>query len=412
MSLATSTVLRLGVALGIGLLIGAERERRKGLGSLRGSAGIRTFTVVSVAGAVSQLLGGTPLIAVAAAGVAVLAALSYLRTRQQDPGMTTESALLLTLLLGALAMRDAAIASAVAVVLAVLLASRTRLHHFVRTVLTEDELHDALIFAAAVTVVLPLVPDRYVGPFAAINPRAIWKIVVLLMSVGALGHVAVRAMGPKVGLPLAGLASGFASSSATIASMGALARKQPDLAWPAISAAVLSSVATIVELVIVLEVTSPPLLGVIRWSLFCAGAATILCGTIFTLKTLKRDVPQTTSPGSAFSLKVTLILAATVTAVTFLSALVNAKLGSKGVMGAAAIAGFGDAHSAAVSVASLAAAGKMTVHDAGLAVFAAVTSNTITKAVLAFTSGGISFASRVLPGLILMVVGLWVPFLF
>src|ERR1041385_4860988 len=159
------TILRLGIALGIGLLVGAERERRKGQGPLRGSAGIRTFSVVSLLGAISLEAGGALLLAIAAVGVAGLAALSYLRTRQQDPGMTTESALLLTVMLGGLAMREPAVASAIAVVLAILLASRTRLHHFVSTVLTESELHDALIFAAAVVVVLPLVPNRYVGPF-------------------------------------------------------------------------------------------------------------------------------------------------------------------------------------------------------------------------------------------------------
>jgi uncharacterized membrane protein (DUF4010 family) len=81
-------------------------------------------------------------------------------------------------------------------------------------VLSEEELTDALIFAAAALVVLPLVPDRYVGPFSAINPRTIWKIVILIMSISAGGHIAVRLLGPRFGLPLAGLASGFVSSVA------------------------------------------------------------------------------------------------------------------------------------------------------------------------------------------------------
>jgi len=213
-TMLTPVALRLGVALGIGLLIGAERERRKGEGPRRRPAGIRTFAIRSVLGAVSLELGGAILLAVMVAALASLVVLAYLRTYQQDPGMTTEASLLLTLLLGALAMREPALASAVAVVVAILLAARTRMHRFVRSVLTEAELHDALIFAASVVVVLPLMPNRYVGPFAAVNPRTIWRIVVLMMAVSAAGYIAVRVLGARFGLALAGLASGFASSTA------------------------------------------------------------------------------------------------------------------------------------------------------------------------------------------------------
>src|SRR5262249_10247727 len=154
-------------------------------------------------------LGGAVLLAVVLAAIAGLVILAYLRTHQHDPGMTTEASLLLTLVLGGLAMREPAIASGSAVVVAILLAARTRMHHFVRSVLTERELNDTLIFAAAVVVVLPLMPNRYLGPFGAVNPRTIWKIVVLMMSVSAAGHVAVRALGARFGLPVSGLASGF-----------------------------------------------------------------------------------------------------------------------------------------------------------------------------------------------------------
>jgi uncharacterized membrane protein (DUF4010 family) len=403
--------LRLGTALGIGLLIGAERERRKGQGPLRGAAGIRTFTLASVMGAIGLQLGGEILLGIVLAAMAAFAALSYLRTGRQDPGVTTESALLLTVLLGALAMRQPAIASAVAVVVAILLAARTRMHRFVRSVLTEQELHDALIFAAAVVVVLPLMSNRYLGPFGAINPRTIWKIVVLMMSVSAAGYVAVRAMGPRFGLPLAGLASGFASSSATIAAMGARVREQPTLAWPATAGAVLSSVATIIELVVVLELTNRQVAWMMKFPLIAAGVAAIAYGAVFTLRAVKRSSPETAPRGSAFNLKVTLILAATLTAVLLISAAINHKMGRIGVMLAAAIAGLGDAHSAAVSVASLVTSGKMNARDAVVPIFAALSSNTIIKAVLAFTSGGRAFAARVVPGLILVIAALWIVML-
>ena len=122
----TPVAVRLGVALGIGLLIGAERERRKGEGPKRGPAGIRTFAISAALGAISLELGGAILLAGMVAAVAGLSILAYLRTHQQDPGLTTEASLLLTLLLGALAMREPALASAAAVGIAILLAARAR----------------------------------------------------------------------------------------------------------------------------------------------------------------------------------------------------------------------------------------------------------------------------------------------
>ena len=188
------------------------------------------------------------MLAVAAAGVIGLTAVSYDRNRDDDPGLTTEIALVLTLALGGLAMREPGLAAALSVVVAILLAARAPLHRFVRDVLTEVELRDALILAAATLIVWPLLPDRYLGPLSAINPSKIWTIVILLMAIGAGGHIAVRALGARFGLPVSGFASGFASSAATIGAMGARAKANRDLTRPAAAGAVLSNVATAIQL--------------------------------------------------------------------------------------------------------------------------------------------------------------------
>ena len=153
-----ATILNLVVALGIGLLIGAERERRKGEGPSRSPAGIRTFTVTSLAGATSFIVGNEMLLAVATGGVIILTAAAYWRGHEHDPGLTTEIALILTALLGGLSVQQPALAAGLAVIIAILLAAKSRLHRFVQSVLSEDELNDALIFAGATLVVLPLVP--------------------------------------------------------------------------------------------------------------------------------------------------------------------------------------------------------------------------------------------------------------
>lgn len=398
---------KFAAVLGIGLLIGAERERRKGEGPSRSPAGIRTFMIASLAGGVSWAVGGMPLLAVTFLGVAGLCAVGYMRAGEQDPGLTTEAALLLTVLLGGFALKDPIMASALAVTVAIALMARARLHHFIRDVLSEEELTDALIFAAAALVVLPLVPDRYLGPFNAINPRTIWKIVILIMSISAGGHIAVRWLGPRFGLPLAGLASGFVSSIATIASMGARVRKDPQISRPAVAAAVLSTVATVSQLGVVLAATSWRVFSVLKVSLLAAGFAAIIYGALLTFRNARQGTPDSLQMGRVFSLKTTFIFAATIALVQVVSAALDFRFGKSGVMAAAAVAGFADTHSPAVAVASLVASGKLVADDSVLPILAGLTTNTVTKMLVAISSGGRRFAWQIIPGLIFVILAAW-----
>ncbi len=394
-------------ALGIGLLIGAERERRKGGGPSRAPAGIRTFSAASLTGAISVIVGGAVMLAVTVAGVAVLTAVAYFRSRGDDPGLTTEIALILTALLGGLAMQQPALAAGVAVGLAVLLAARTPLHHFVRSVLTEDEVRDALIFAGATLVVLPLLPNQAMGPYGALNPRSIWIVVILVMAISAAGYILVRILGARFGLPIAGLASGFISSTATIGAMGARVRKSPDVISAAVAGATLSTVATIVQLGLVLAATSTDTLRTLTMPMIFAGVAAIAYGAAFTVVALReRDVPDP-QPGRAFSLRAALAFALTLSAILLASAALREWFGETGAIVAAAAAGFVDTHSAAIAIASLVAAGKMSAADATFPILAGLSTNTISKIIFAWSGGGRSFALRLIPGLILVAGAAW-----
>jgi uncharacterized membrane protein (DUF4010 family) len=110
------------------------------------------------------------------------------------------------------------------------------------------ELEDALIFGGATLVVLPLLPDQSPGLFGALNPRSIWIIVVLVMAISSAGHIAVRGLGARAGLAIAGLASGFVSSIATISSMGARAAANQTILAATVAGAVLSTVSTVIQM--------------------------------------------------------------------------------------------------------------------------------------------------------------------
>ena len=230
-----SQLISIAVASGVGLLVGVDRERRKGEGPGRRAAGVRTFLIVALLGVLSTLTGAPVMPVAMALAVAALAVSAYRRDRSGDPGMTTEVALLATFLLGVLSGNAPALAAGIGALLAIALAARDQLHRFVRQQLTAQEVHDGLLLAACALVVLPLMPDRALDPFGAFNPRVVWKFTVLVMAINALGYLALRVFGPGRGLPLAGLAAGFISSSAAHAAMGARA-PSPACAgsrWPA-----------------------------------------------------------------------------------------------------------------------------------------------------------------------------------
>jgi uncharacterized membrane protein (DUF4010 family) len=405
-------IQNLAVALGCGLLIGAERERRKGEGSLRSPAGIRTFTVTSLVGAISFIVGGKVLLATATAGVAILTTVAYWRGQQDDPGLTTEIALILTAQLGGLSMQQPALAGGLRVTVAVLLAARYPLHRFVSSVLTEDELTDALIFAGATLVVLPLVPDRPMGPYSALNPHSIWILVILIMAISAAGYLAGRMVGSRFGLPIAGLASGFISSTATIGAMGARAARTKALLAAAVAGAVLSTIATIVQMALVLAATNMTTLRNPSVPLVCAGLVAVVYGTVFTVRAVQQKTDAEAQSGRAFSLPTALLFALTLSSILVASAGLREWFGEKGIILAAAFAGFVDTHSAAISVASLVASGKMSATAAIVPILAGLSTNTISKMILAGTSGGCPFALRVIPGLIVVALAAWAGALF
>jgi uncharacterized membrane protein (DUF4010 family) len=407
MNLDATLLLHLLVALSIGLLIGAERERRKGSGPNRAAAGLRTFALVSLLGGLAAAIGGEALLVAGAVTVGAFAVLSYLRSRDDDPGLTTEVALATTYLLGVLAIGQPALAGAIAVGVAALLATKRSLHRFVSSVLTEQELQSALMLLAAAIVILPMTPDHVVGPFGVLNPRTIWRLAVLVMTIGAAGHIGGRLFGAKWGLPLSGFASGFVSSSATIGVLGSRSRREPALMSAAVAGATLSTVATVVQMIAVLAATSSPVLAAVLVPLLAGGAMALAWGAIFTLRSLRAQGLPEIPPGHAFEIRTALLFAATISAVLLLSAAIEQYAGVDALAIAAGVAGFADTHAPAISVASLVAGGKLNAASAVVPILAALTTNTMTKMILAAMMGGRRFALQVIPGLILVIVAIW-----
>ena len=377
-------------ALGLGLLNGVIRERR----NLNDEdiAGTRTHALVAVLGFVTWSLGPLPFVACLGL-VGALTVAGYLQTAHQDRGLTGEVALLVSLVLGALAFKDAHLAVAVAVVCAILLYAKQPLHRF------SQEL------AAAALVVMPLLPQGALDPWGVLKPYTLWRIVVLVMAVGMLGHVAMRALGARWGLPIAGFFSGFASSTATVAGMGQRARLNPDMAAPAAAAALLANIASLLLFGAVIAAASPALLHALMWPML-AGVAGLVGVTGLVL--LKADMPQGAEPTSAHAYKVShaLLLAGLIAGVSLVAAWLGQIYGDTGVLAAAILVGLAEIHAAAASIAQVSASGGMSVNVAAWGMTGALAASVLAKTVLALFSGGVNYGWRVAVGLLAMLAGM------
>jgi uncharacterized membrane protein (DUF4010 family) len=383
--------------VGGGLLVGIERERRKGTGAQRQPAGVRTFTVVALIGAVAALIGPT-MIAVACTSIAALAAVSHWHSADRDPGLTTEICLVATFLLGALAVGAPTLAAALFVALAVLLQSKEFLHDFTKRVLGEQELDDALLLGASVLIVLPLLPDRPVDPWEVLNPRRLWLVAVLVMSINAAGYIALRALGGRYGLPLAGFFGGFVSSSATIAGMGQRAASDAKLRGGCIAAALLSCVATVVQIALICAAIEAAWLRALAVPLVATGAVAVVVALPFLRGARAVEASGESLRGRPFALRHALLFAGIVAVALLLSKFLQVRLGSGGVIAAAAATGFADVHAATVSLAQAMGAQAIDATGASRALAAAFTTNSIVKGVAAGT-GGVAYARAVIPGI-------------
>jgi len=399
-----SELLGLTVAFGIGLLIGMERERAKGSGPGRAAAGVRTFMLVGLVGAIAHMIGPVG-IAVAGAATALAIYASYRRTQANDPGLTTEFAILVTFLLGVLAVRSPPLAGGLGALVALTLASKSRLHRFTRERLSQQELDDALLLVASAFVVLPLLPNHTIDPWAAINPHKLWILVVAVMGVSSAGYVALRVFGSRFGLALAGLAGGFVSSIATIAAMGDKARTTPSLTPAYASAGLISNAGTVVQLAIVIGTLAPELLREVAWPLVAAGVVATGAAALSSWRAFATTHDGIEAAGKRpFEPRHVLAFVGILGGIMLLSGIARHLLGARSLPWILGALGLADVHAAAAAAAQLFASQQMDHGSAHVALTAALATNSSMKCVMAFLRGGTNYARRVVPGIVLMVV--------
>jgi uncharacterized membrane protein (DUF4010 family) len=389
---------RLAVSLAIGLLIGLERgwQQRTAADGER-AAGLRTLGLTGLLGGVLAAIGSTAdrlLLASGLAGVAlVLGAFQLVEARStRNTSATGVIAGLLAFALGAYAVvGDVAVAVAAGVATTVILAFKQPLHAWVRG-LTWPELRAALVLLVMTALVLPVLPDRTLDPWAALNPRRIWLLAVLIAGLSFVGYWAVRTLGNRVGLLLSAVAGGLASSTATTLSFARLARShRPLCGWLAGGTLVASAIMS-ARVLVMAAVINRAFAATLAWPLGVFGGVSALAGALLLsrspLETEERQEPTLTNPlevGAALKFAVLI-------AVIMLIAKILAKsTGAMGVYGLAGLSGLADVDALNLSVSGMAGR-ELSFANATLAVLIAVGANTLSKVVIAGVAGTVRHA--------------------
>jgi len=396
----------LAVALGVGLLVGVERERRKGRGPQRRAAGMRTFALVTVAGALAQSLGPAALVVTGALAVSALAVLAYWRsmqpatalsTRADDPGLTTEVALIVAYLVGVQCALQPAVGAACGAVLAGLLAARDRMHRFATEWLTEQELRDALVLAAVALVAVPLAPATPLSGLGGLAPRTAAALVLLILGIQAAAHVVRRLLGERHALMAAGLLGGFVSSTATVATLGAQARTaSPPQRRRLAGAASLSAAATWLQALALASLASASLLP---WMvpMALAGAAAAALAGAWSLRVREGTAtppPAQGKPRRPLRLREALIVAALLLGVSAAVGGLRERFGTEGLLAGTAVAALADVHAPMAAAFGLHAQSALSAREALWAVMVASAVNSASRAVVACVSGGAAYGMR------------------
>ena len=409
----TSAWAALASALGCGLLMGIERERSKGSGPHRALAGVRSFALTALAGATAALLAMPALLGVGALFVAILGVTAYAKDRSGDPGVTTEIALFFVYVIGAMCTQDRLLAAALAVVATGLLAARERLHRFANTWLQPGEVRDGLILGALILIVAPLMPDRPLWG-EVLNPQLLVRLLVVLLLIQSFAHLGRRLLQARQALALSALASGFVSSTATIANLGLELRAGRGTLRAQAGGAVLSCVATMLQMLAVAATIQPAWLP----QLAAPALASALVAGVYGGWLAHTGLPQAAgkpaqlpADTAMFRLRDALLIALLLTAVQAGVYGLGLWLGDAGMMTGALLAALADIHSVIAALLAHGAPGTPAAPMVERTLMAAMLVHALSKSGMALASGGKGYgwavAAGVLAHTLVFVLGLW-----
>lgn len=400
---------QLGIALGLGLLVGLQRES---VSSRIG--GLRTFPLVTVFGVVTSMLAESYGGWIVVAGMGALAALIFIGKRAEsdegrpDPGLTTEVAMMLMYCVGAyLMVGQRELAIAIGGGIAVLLHFKGQLHDVVER-LNAADLKAIMQFALISLVILPVLPNRFYGPggYDVLNPRYTWLMVVLIVGINLSGYIVYKFFGEKVGVLLGGLLGGLISSTATTVGFARRTVKTAEAAVPAAIVILIASCVVFARIILEIATVSPGFLRAAVGPLLVMMA--VMIAVVVALWFIENhEIDDMPEPENPTELKSALLFGLFYSLILFAVAFARDRFGSGGLYFIAGISGLTDVDAITLSTSQLVNLSRISPDRGWRIIVVAVISNLIFKALTIVALGhkrlvlktGVGFAAAILSGL-------------
>lgn len=388
----------LAVALALGLLVGLQREW-----AVDEVAGIRTFALITLLGALAGLLaepyGGWTVAAGALAVVTLIAVANLVRLRRDetlDTGITTEVAAVLMYGVGALVASGETTASVVlAGAVAVLLHWKKPLHRWVQR-MGQDDVNAVIRLVLIALVILPVLPNRSFGPYGVLNPFEIWLMVVLIVGLSLLGYVAFVLFGSRGGAVASGLLGGLISSTATTVSYARRSTAEPDRSPAAAVVVMLASVVVFGRVLVEMGIVAPGRMGELAPPIVVMMVFMAMVAGVLVLRTgdgREREVRDRQPPSD---LTAAVVFGALYAAVLLAVALARTHLGEGALYAVAAVSGLTDVDAITLSTARLVDSGGLEADRGWRLILVGSLSNLVFKAGLVAVLGHRRLRGRIL----------------
>lgn len=402
--------IRFGAALAIGFSIGLQREFSHGGRGKTIPAGERTFALLALGGCLAAAASDQfeqPLIffgMLMSVGLLVVVGY-YFKANKQHVGMTTETAILVTVLLGGLCYWGyIGLAVAVGVATTLILSLKLETDRLVQA-LTREDIQAALQFAVISAVVLPILPNEALlpPPFDVLNPFKIWLMVVFISGISFLAYVLIKVIGSEQGIGLSGLLGGLVSSTAVTASLSQRSKKENRLGKAFAFAILLAWAVMFIRVLVQIAVVNMQLLTVIWLPLSLAGLAGFVYALVLYVarKRLGESQVEFSNP---FDLRSAFRFGLLYAFVLLLSRSAQLYLGEPGVLLSSFFAGFSDSNAITLSLSELSHTGGLSLSVAAQGIVIATMTNTLFKGGIVLTSASPALRRAVWPGLVLVVV--------
>lgn len=410
MTVQVDLFLRFGVALAIGFMIGLQREYAFRVKQQELLAGERTFALMALVGSLAAMIADIFDSSLAFLGViflvGIFTAIAYfIDAWRGQVGLTTEIAILITVLLGALCYWDhLALAAALGIITTVLLSVKIETDRLVR-VLTREDIFAALQFAVISLVILPVLPkeSNLPPPFDVLSPFRIWLMVVFISGINFIGYFAIKFVGPERGIGLTGLLGGLVSSTGVTLGFSERSNRESSLAKPFSLAIMISWTVMFARVLVEVGVLNLELLQLVWPPIAAAGVVGLLyCVYLYlSQRTTEKDDLEFSNPFDLVSaIKFGLLYAV----ILLVARSAQLYFGETGVYISSLVSGLADVDAITISLAQLSLEGTVSKVVAAQSIVIATIANTIAKGAIVIIGGAYLLKRALLPGMLLVLV--------